>query len=763
MESYYIIMIAILALLAMTDLVVGVSNDAVNFLNSAIGSKAFSLRNILIIASLGVLMGSVSSSGMMEVARKSIFSPAMYDFDEIMILFLAVMLTDVLLLDLYNTLRLPTSTTVSIVFELLGASVALALIKINSEDKYILEQMGEFINTAKAMLIIAGILLSVVVAFSIGAIVQYISRLIFTFQFKKKIPYFGALFAGLAITAISYFIFIKGLKGTGFYKEIKHVLEDSLGLVLLGSFVFWVIICQLLHSVFKVNILKIVIVIGTFSLAMAFAGNDLVNFIGVPIAAYQSFEAWVASGIADPSAFSMEGLAGKVPTPTIFLFVAGGIMVVTLWFSKKARAVTETEVNLARQGNASERFQPNALSRGVVRVSMGMSNAMQKVLPGTVLANIENRFQSPKVRLTKKEQIEAPAFDLIRASVNLMVAGILISIGTSLKLPLSTTYVTFMVGMGTSLADRAWDRESAVYRIAGVFHVIGGWFMTAIIAFSASAVMAYIIHLGGRFGGTPGTTVVVVLLTLIALGILGYGMFFTKAKTESTEFEDLNAATEDKGVFVAKATRNIVSVLKHISDIYERTISGFDKEDLVMLKKVAKKTKDIDERSKSLRDNVHGIIYDLNAISLEAGNHYVQVASYLREIGHSMSFIVNPMKTYIANNHKPFKSEQIEELKELSELIKELYEDVKVVAGHTPEEFSEAEAEVIRERRKRITDYIEVLRRKQVKRIKSNDVGTRNSILYLSVLNETKTLMLHTGNVIKSLRDFSEATKESAK
>ncbi|MBS9768198.1 MAG: inorganic phosphate transporter [Flavobacteriaceae bacterium] len=781
MEIYFMILVGIAFLLAVTDLFVGVSNDAVNFLNSAIGSKAYPLRVIMIVASAGVLMGAVSSSGMMEVARKGIFMPGMFHFDEIMMLFMGVMLTDVLLLNLFNSLGLPTSTTVSIVFELLGASVAVALIQVNASDTDALriENLGEYINTGKAMLIIAGILLSVVVAFSVGALVQYISRVIFTFQYEKKIPYFGSLFGGFSIATIVYFIFVKGLKGTAYYKDFRHILDENLLWILLGTFVFFTVMCQVLNKLFKFNPLKFIVLIGTFSLAMAFAGNDLVNFIGVPIASFQSFNLWTESGI-NPADFQMDGLSGKVATPTIFLFGAGLIMVLTLWFSKKSKAVIETGVNLSRQGDGAERFDSNAVSRALVRVSLGFSNTLSRVLPQAVLDKVESRFYQPEEELTKKERAEKPAFDLVRASVNLVVAAILISIGTSLKLPLSTTYVTFMVAMGTSLADRAWNRESAVYRIAGVMNVIGGWFLTAFVAFSSAALMAYIIHLGQLLGGAIGghfgnesygrilgLFCFAVLLATVVLGSLVYSIFFKKEVQEEEEtvqvaLDELTIVAEDKEEFISKATRSVSSILKNIAQIYVKGTKALIEQDLKSLKKVSEKAEKVSDKSKRLRDNVHYVIHDLQTVSLEAGNHYVQIADYLREIGHAISFVVNPMKTYLDNNHSPLTPKQENELTELSGLIKELYEDVNRVAN-TQLDVADgtAEFEMIQERQQEILKFIQQIRKKQIKRIKKNAVGTRNSVLYLTVLNETRALTLYTGNVVKSLRDFSLSSQEA--
>ena len=496
MDNIYILMIAALAILAIADLVVGVSNDAVNFLNSAIGSKAVSFKTIMIVASLGVAFGALSSSGMMEVARKGIFMPSEFYFNEIMIIFMAVMITDILLLDFFNTLGMPTSTTVSIVFELLGAAVIMSLIKISTSDSQTIADLGQYINTAKATEIILGILLSVVVAFSIGAFVQYNTRLLLTFNFEQKAKWVSALFGGIAATAITYFILIKGLKGASFVSgDFKLFISENAMIIVALSFIFWTALCSLITAVFKMSVYKFIIIIGTFAIAMAFAGNDLVNFIGVPIAAWQSYEAWVASGVP-ATEFSMEVMSKKVPTPSLLLFLAGLVMVLTLWFSKKAKRVLKTSLDLSNQDSVKERFESNFLSRGIVRFSTVISKYHGTILPKKIQDKIEKQFEKPKVlKLVDKHQ-ELPAFDMVRASVNLMVASILISIATSMKLPLSTTYVTFMVAMGTSLADRAWGRESAVYRIAGVLNVIGGWFFTAFSAFVASGIIAYLIYLG---------------------------------------------------------------------------------------------------------------------------------------------------------------------------------------------------------------------------------------------------------------------------
>ena len=515
MEDVYIVMLVALLALAITDLVVGVSNDAINFLNSAIGSKAVSMRTILIVASIGVAIGAIFSSGLMEVARKGIFLPQQFYFEEIMIIFMAVMITDVLLLDFFNSIGLPTSTTVSIVFELLGAAVSIAVIKIY-KDGNDLSLLASYINTSKATEIIIGILMAVVIAFIVGLVVQYISRLIFSFQFERKMKYVGSIFGGASLTAILYFILIKGLKSVPYLSEdtLTYINENTLIIILIG-FVFFSIISQLLMSLFKLNILRVIIVIGTFALALAFAGNDLVNFIGVPIAAWQSYNLWEtayqSSGTL-PSEMLMSGLSGSVPTPEFLLIIAGGVMVVTLWFSSKAKAVVETGVNLARQGDGVERFEPNWLSRSIVRYSVMFSGAVSTAMPKAIKNKIDKKFEKPEHH-TRSKRLDAPAFDMVRASVNLVVASILISIGTNLKLPLSTTYVTFMVAMGSSLADRAWDRESAVYRVAGVLNVIGGWFVTALVAFTAAAIFACIIY----YGGTIALAILIILAVVLVV------------------------------------------------------------------------------------------------------------------------------------------------------------------------------------------------------------------------------------------------------
>ncbi|MCB0374511.1 MAG: inorganic phosphate transporter, partial [Sinomicrobium sp.] len=570
MENIYLLMIVALAVLAAADLVVGVSNDAVNFLNSAIGSKAVSFKTIMIVASLGVAVGAIFSSGLMEVARKGIFNPGEFMFDEIMIIFMAVMITDVLLLDFFNTVGMPTSTTVSIVFELLGASVAMALIKIGEGGGSVLDLIN-YINTSKATEIILGILLSVVIAFSVGAVVQWVSRALLSFNFEKNAKWTAALFGGIALTAITYFIFVKGIQGTPYADErftltggatIKDFLEAKVFLIVGISLVFWSLLSWLFMAFFKTNIYKLIILVGTFALALAFAGNDLVNFIGVPIAGWQSYEAWTASGIP-ADAFGMDVLASKVTTPTFLLLIAGIIMVATLWFSGKAKSVVKTSIDLSSQSDIKERFQPNFLSRGLVRLIIAMASMASYILPDSWQAKIEKQFKQPVIVLPRNKIYELPAFDMVRAAVNLMVASVLISVATSMKLPLSTTYVTFMVAMGTSLADRAWGSESAVYRVAGVLNVIGGWFFTALIAFVVAGIIAYLMNLH-----VPSVTAV---LLLIAILILVRNYISHNKKAKELKAGDRLKKAESKSIqgVIEESAKNISAVVNRGAKILE--------------------------------------------------------------------------------------------------------------------------------------------------------------------------------------------------
>jgi len=738
MENIYLIMIVALAVLAIADLVVGVSNDAVNFLNSAIGSKAIPFKTIMIVASLGIFIGAVFSSGMMEVARKGIFVPGNFYFDEIMIIFMAVMITDILLLDFFNTLGMPTSTTVSIVFELLGAAVAVALIKIGASETETISNLSKYINTKKAFEIIKGILLSVVIAFSIGAIVQYVSRLIFSFHYEKKIKYLGALFGGGSLTAITYFIFMKGLKGTPYYDDLAGVLEGN-EIVIIGiSFVVWTALSQFYLAVLKKNIFIPIIAIGTFGLALAFAGNDLVNFIGVPMAAYHSYLAWASSG-AFASEFSMEILANKVPTEPVLLFIAGAIMVLTLWFSKKARSVADTEIGLARQGDGHEKFQPNLLSRWLVRGSSKLGNAFNAVMPDHTVAKINKKFEKPVINLPKDKTYELPAFDQVRASVNLMVAGVLISIATSMKLPLSTTYVTFMVAMGTSLADRAWGSESAVYRVAGVLNVIGGWFGTAIIAFITAGLMALLIDLGG-----PAA---IAILLFLAVLILARNYIKHKQKSKELKAEDRLEKSESNSIHgvINESADNISKVLRRVSKTNEMAINGLITKDLVTLKKAKSKVTKLEEEIEGLQNNIFYFIKDLDESYLGASKFYIDVIGDLQDIAQSTSFIAKASHKHINNNHKGLKVNQAKELKEIDLKLSHMFDKVREIFDART---FDALNPILEEKQALLGDVTEYIQ-KQVERTRTVESSPKNTTLYFSILLETKDLIKSTLSLLE--------------
>ena len=754
MGDPYILMLVALAVLAIVDLVVGVSNDAVNFLNSAIGSKAISVRNIMIIASLGVFFGAITSSGMMEVARKGIFNPSMFMFQDIMFIFMAVMITDILLLDIFNSLGMPTSTTVSIVFELLGAAVCISLIKISANDAQSFSDIWSYINHETATKIIFGILLSVVVAFSVGAIVQFTSRMIYSFNFEKRATYISALFGGFAITAITYFIIIKGMKGTPFYKDIKYLIEGNTIAIIAGSFVIWSVISQILIAAFKVNVLKLIIGIGTFSLAMAFSGNDLVNFVGVPIAAWNSYQA-----LNDPlintlglsaDAFSMGVLAKKVPSNIWLLLLAGAIMVATLWTSSKAQNVIKTGIDLSRQGEGHEKFQPNPLSRVVVRTAMTINKGISFIFPKALLNFIDSKFQKPVIELPKDKTYELPAFDMVRASVNLIVAGILISIATSMKLPLSTTYVTFMVAMGTSLADRAWGRESAVYRVAGVINVIGGWFLTAITAFLAAALVAYLI--------SWDMVMIPILLAVVAF-LIGRNSLLHRKKSKEVKKQEYIERAESitiNGV-IEESADHISGVANRVNKLYTNVVDDLAKHDLNKLRKTDKHVGKLNDEIDSLKDGVFYFIKSLDETSVQASRFYIMVLGYLQDVAQSISYISRASYKHVNNNHKNLKKGQLKDLKQIDEELSDLL--MKVADVFEKRTFDNL-GEILIEKQE-LFKNVSLSIENQVSRIRTDETSPKNTTLYFSLLLETKDLISALMNLLNTYEEFYLSTKQN--
>lgn len=750
MEQYYLIFVVVLFALAISDLVVGVSNDAVNFLNSAIGSKAAPKWMIFFIAGIGIMIGATFSSGMMEVARKGIFNPDMFVFSEVMIIFLSVVITDVILLDLFNTLGLPTSTTVSMVFELLGASVAASAIKIVRSGSSLFE-LPNYINTEKAFTIISGIFISVAIAFVVGSVVQYIARVIFSFKINKTLPYYGALFGGLSIAAMTHFLIIKGLKGTIFAtEELMALMKDHIFAILMISFIGWTIILQLLYWIFKIDIPKIIVLIGTFGLAMAFAGNDLVNFIGVTLAGFQSYNIWIAHGAGAPDQFFMEMLKGDVSTPVYMLFFAGLIMVITLVTSRKARNVIATTVDLARQAEGEERFGSSRVSRIIVRNTILINKQIKRILPEKLIIQIDKRFERLPETPCKKGEDKA-SFDTIRAAVNLMVAGILISIGTSMKLPLSTTYVTFMVAMGTSLSDRAWGRDSAVYRISGVFAVIGGWFMTAFIAFILAAIICGIISVSGSF-------MVFIFIALdIFLIVKTQIAFRKKAAAQKTEEEEGITEADETDKIMEKVKKQVVNSVGTIIKIFSLSIESFLEENRSDLKEALELEDAFNRKTKKMKSKITNVIGTLQQQdSLEIGHFYVQLVDYLREVHHSLNYLLEPLHEHLENNHKPFIPSQVKEFKlfindtnnflkmSLLAVKEEKFEEIDAIIGQKDE----------------LINKLAALEKSQIKRIKNQEVNTRNAVLFFNILTETKNLLMNYVNLIRAQRDFFSKAKK---
>ncbi len=740
MEIFYLFIIIVLILLAISDLVVGVSNDAVNFVNSAIGSKAATFRTVMIVAAFGVLIGATFSSGMMEVARKGIFNPEFFHFNEIMIIFLAVMITDVILLDLFNTAGMPTSTTVSLVFELLGTAFTVSTIKIITAGES-MTSYADYINTGKVIAIISGILLSIVIGFSVAAIIQYIIRIIFTFKYKDKIKYFGAIWGGMAITTIVYFLFVKGARGASFLTEgVISWFSQNTWLILSVSFLFFTLIFQLLYWFFKINILKVVVLAGTFALAMAFAGNDLVNFIGVPLAGLESYQIFTHSGSSDPTSFSMGMLNHPVKTPTLFLLISGIIMIVTLFISKKARAVTKTSVNLGRQDEGDETFQSSQLARGLVTMGLIFSKGFSFIMPKVVLNWINSRFtQVPK---SKKNKGKEPAFDLLRASVILIVSSILIAMGTNLKLPLSTTYITFMVAMGASLSDRSWGRESAVYRVNGVITIIGGWFFTAIIAFILSGIIVSIIYFGG----------VIAIFAVIALA--GYFAYRTQKYHHKKEEEESRVAqvSEQENPFdpvfiYHRCESELNPFIERMIASYHDVMMGFIDEKKKLLNSAKDDIKVFSAEIKTQRRTFTKIINKLDDDAVEAGFYYLQVLNQVKEIHGYLKQIFMLDNDYVDNHHPPFSGQEKTELHQIvNEVNKCLVYSRDMI---TKRNFSEIDE--IEKQWKSTFDLMEKIKINFIHKLKKGEISERKCSTVLEILAQTSNFLdhLHTTVVIQ--------------
>lgn len=747
MDNYLYLVIITLITLGVIDIMVGVSNDAVNFLNSAIGSKAISFRLIMILASVGILCGAIFSSGMMEIARSGIYVPSMFTFNDVIVIFLAVMITDIILLDVFNYFGLPTSTTVSIVFELLGGAVCLALYKIATTTGD-WSTLSQYINTEKASEIIVSILLSVVLSFTIGMAVQYVSRLIFTFNFEKKLKTFGVLFGGIALAAINYFIIIKGLKSVTFIDaSVKDWINTHELHLIIGCFVVFTIFSFIITR-FNINILKVIIGVGTFGLALSFAGNDLVNFIGVPVAAIQSIGFFQQSG-ADPNTYLMTELgSADIVAPLWILAIAGVIMITTLWTSKKARTVLETEMNLSSQEGATEKFQPNTFSRLVVRAFINLGNGLSYIMPRALQARLDSRFEGKE--MPKKKNPDEPMFDMVRASVNLMVASSLIALGTSMKLPLSTTYVTFMVAMGTAFADRAWDRESAVYRVSGVLHVIGGWFFTAASAFAGAFIFAYLLKIGGimTFVGA---------LILLAVLLVQNARKHKKKVAEQTQ-RKLKLVKEDIHTLqqvTESSAAQIAEVFAKTNIFFKEIIDGLIRNDLNSLSVNKKLIKKLNRDLDSTNDTLYDFIRNLDDTTAKGSRYYIMSLGYMQDIIENLYVIANNAYNHVDNNHKPLKTYQGEDLMLVANALGNWYAEVYNMYKRL--EFGKIDNNMIdRDQLLKITNN---LLDKQIEHIRTTENSAKNSKLYFSILLETNELISSTFKLLRLHKEFEEFKK----
>ena len=750
METFYLFLIIFLFVLAVFDLSVGVSNDAVNFMNSAIGSKAASFKVIMVIAAIGIFVGASLSNGMMDIARHGIYQPQHFYFSEIMCILLAVMLTDVVLLDIFNSLGMPTSTTVSLVFELLGGTVAISLIKIANSNGAL--QLGDLLNTDKAFTVILAIFLSVAIAFFFGAIVQYISRLIFTFNYKKHMNYFIGLFGGLAATSILYFMLIKGLKESSFMEgDLKTMIYSNTDTIVWGALIFFTLLMQVLHWL-KVNVFKVVILLGTFALALAFAGNDLVNFIGVPLAGYSSYMDLMAQGgTTTTDTFLMESLLEPAKTPWYFLVGSGLVMVIALATSKKAQAVIKTSVDLARQSDGNENFGTSPVARVLVRTCNNASNTILSVVPLRVKDWIDSRFNNNEIILEDKA-----SFDLVRASVNVVLSGLLIALGTSLKLPLSTTYVAFMVAIGSSLADRAWGRESAVYRITGVLSVIGGWFITAGAAFTICFLVALLIHVGGI--AAMAAMVGLAIYMLIRNQIL----YKKKMKKEAMQ-EEVDSTisklreTKDKrealSLFREHSRDELCDVLNFASDTFNRSVHGFMDENLRELRKVMSA---IEEKKSYLKQvkrvGTLGVTQLEHDIAIDKGLYYYQGNDFASEIVFSIRRLTEPGKEHVDNHFSPLCEVQKEDFGKMTdEIVSFLNRSSVMIERNDYHRMDDLIAESVD-----LTAKLTLLKKEELKRIQGQSGSTKVSMVYLNMVQEAQNVVSFTANLLKVSRKFQK-------
>ena len=737
MSPIFTFIVIVLGLLAIANIIVGVANDAINFMNAAWGSRVARYRTILIVASVGILIGTLTSNGMMEVARSGVFYPENFTFSEVMMLFLGMMLGNVILFNIFNTLGLPTSTTVSMVFGLLGAALAVAGYKTYISPEIGIQDISRYVNSGKAMVIISGILSSVIIAFTTGITLMYLSRIIFSFRYAKMIKRLGALWCGISVTGIIYFALFKGLNNSGlipadfnaFVHEHTFMFLSLLWLAV--SFLLWIL--QLL----QVNIMKLTILSGTFALALAFAGNDLVNFIGVPIAGYDSYEIARAAGNEN---IYMSALAQPATANFTLLIIAGIVMVITLFLSKEARHVAQTELSLSSQNEEQERFNSTLISRRLVRMALIMNKWYTSYVPARIQQAIDKRFEP----LPQEERTDA-SFDLIRAIVNLTSSAVLISIATSLKLPLSTTYVVFMVSMGSSLADRAWGRESAVYRITGVMTVISGWFLTAFVALLISSVFTLILLIGGW----------VAVILASGIGIYSVVRSFTFRKVQSKKAKARRerkltiSQTDTTEDILYNCIEEVCRTMEEISRIYNRTLVAVFKENRKVLREMVTESNALYEEAHTRKYEVINTLRKLEKNHVNSGHFYVQVVDYLSEVTKALIHITRPAFEHIDNNHTGLTKEQIADLMRVNDGVDEIFTHINEMMRS--KNFTDLDK--VLDMRDRLFDTIVAAIKSQLRRMDEKS-STKACLLYLSILNETKSMVLQARNLLKSQSYF---------
>ena len=760
MEIAYLLIVIFLFTLATIDLTVGVSNDAVNFLSSAVGSKAAKLKHILLVAALGIFIGASFSSGMMDIARHGIFNPDFFYFREVMCIFLAVVISDVFLLDLFNSLGLPTSTTVSMVFELLGASFIVSLIKISTGNFPVVEGMdgvmptiANLLNSDKALTMIISIFLSVAIAFLFGLIVQWISRIIFTFHFRKNVGYKIGIFGGIAVTSILYFMLIKGLKGSSLVTpEIMQWINSNTFMLLLGSFAFFTVLMQLLHWM-KINVFKIIVLIGTFSLAMAFAGNDLVNFIGVTLAGFSSFLDFTANaGGLSADQFVMNSLSESAKTSPLFLVAAGAIMVIALYTSKKAKKVLQTSIDLTSQQNEeNEMFGSSSIARNIVRSTTNMIDGVTRKVPQNVKDWINNRFRP------LEDHTEVVAFDLVRASVNLVLAGLLIAVGTSLKLPLSTTYVAFMVGMGSSLADRAWSRESAVYRVTGVVSVVGGWFVTAGAAFLIASLVASIMYFGGQIA-------MFIMIALVIYLLIHSHIRYNKKQQQVKVDEKMEIILKSQSkeevweALKGHSSETLNNVAAFSAETYKTIFEAFAKEELRPLKNsLMKIVVEKNMLKKMRRSETQGFQRMDSTLALERTTWYHLCTSSCQQMLNTLIRIAEPMKEHTDNSFTPLSEAYIEEFSPYCRDIYHVLNDISQMIRDN--NYSNSEA--VSQRAKDIKHKLATLRKEQTIRLHQKTGSLKMDFVYPNLIQESHEILSEVRNLLRgSIKFFAQYQRE---